>query len=63
MILDGWRAAGITKSLRKTHYPIEKHDIVDKYLVFKFFVRKPCLITTQIKLSRVLIRVNYYTSK
>ena len=34
------------------------NDIVDKYIVFKFFARKPCLIPTQIKRSRVSISVN-----
>ena len=38
-------------------------DIDDKYLVLKFFVRKPCLITKQIKELRISIRVNYYTPK
>ena len=46
-----------TFSYRKTN------EAVDKYLVFKFFARKPCLITTQIKRSRVSIRVNYYRLK
>ena len=75
VIWNGWRAARITEPLKQTREKKENsvnlnpfsyrktNDIVDKYLVFKFFVRKPCLITTQIKRSRVSIRVNYYTPK
>ena len=47
----------------KPLYWRKTNDIVDKYLTLKFFVPKPCLITTQIKRSRSSIRVNYYTPK
>ena len=58
VILNGWSAAGVVESLRQTREKYEHsanlnpfskrktNDIVDKYLVFKFFVRKPYLSTT-----------------
>ena len=75
VILNGCIAAGITESLRQTCEKNENgvnlnlfsqrktNNIVDNRLVFKLFVRKLCLITTQIKRSRVSILVSFYTAK
>ena len=42
---------------------MESRVVLNSLRVVKFFVRKPCLITKQIKRSSVSILVNYYTPK